>query len=67
MKQKEIRELHHLGEEELKTKARELKEKLAKAKLDLASKKIKNYRLIITLNDEIARVLTVVREKELKI
>jgi ribosomal protein L29 len=67
MGQKDNRELHNKGEEELKAQVLGLKEKLRQAKLELATKKIKNYRLIKTIKDNIARALTVIREKEFKV
>ena len=50
---------------ELKTLSKDLKKELAKLKLDMISKKIKNVHTLSLKRKEIARVLTLVHEKEL--
>lgn len=60
MKKKEIREKN---KEELEKLLREKREYLQKLKLDLSLGKLKNYREISKTKKEVARILTILREK----
>ncbi len=56
LKQKTIKDLRKLE--------RELREKLRGLRFDLAAGKVKNVREIRKIKKDIARILTVIREKE---
>jgi len=56
LRQKTIKDLRRLE--------RELREKLRELRFDLASGKVKNVREIREIKKDIARILTVIREKE---
>jgi large subunit ribosomal protein L29 len=60
MKAKELREK---SKEELEKMLGDLKKKLQKLRFDLAEKRLKNVREIRTTKRDIARVLTILKEK----
>ncbi len=60
MKAKELREKTKAQLEKL---LKEKREKLFKLKLDLAERKLKNFREIRETKRDIARILTILREK----
>ncbi len=61
-----IKELRQKTEKELKDLLNENKQKLGQLKFDLASKKLKNVREIRELRRDIARILTILNEKNVK-
>jgi len=61
MRAKEIRQKTI---EDLRKLEKELREKLRGLRFDLASGKVKNVREIREIKKDIARILTVIREKE---
>ncbi len=65
MKVKEIKELQGLTVEELNTKLSELKEELFNLRFQLAINQLDNPMRISEVKKDIARVKTVIREKEL--
>jgi len=65
MKFNEIKELHNKSLTELKTLLKEAKNELAKLKMDLAVKKLKNVHAVLLKRRDISRLMTVIREKEL--
>jgi large subunit ribosomal protein L29 len=58
-------ELRELTEEELTTKLRESKEELFNLRFQMATGQLNNNRRLRTVRQEIARVYTVLREREL--
>lgn len=66
MKHKEIRELHQKGRLELGKMLTEAQEKVQKMRMESRTQKVKNVRQIGRLKDDIARIMTVVRQKELE-
>lgn len=58
-------ELRELTEEELVTKLRESKEELFNLRFQMATGQLDNNRRLRTVRHEIARVYTVMREREL--
>lgn len=62
---KKFKELHQKSIAELRALLAEKRKELVKTRFDLASKKIKDVHKGKFIRKEIARVLTIVREKEL--
>jgi len=60
----QAKELRQKTVEDLRKLERELREKLRGLRFDLASGKVKNVREIREIKKDIARILTVIREKE---
>ena len=58
-------ELRELTEEELVTKLREAKEELFNLRFQMATGQMDNNRRLRTVRHEIARIYTVLREREL--
>jgi large subunit ribosomal protein L29 len=58
-------ELRELTEEELTTKLRESKEELFNLRFQMATGQLNNNRRLRTVRGEIARIYTVLREREL--
>ncbi|TQF68830.1 50S ribosomal protein L29 [Rhodococcus spelaei] len=58
-------ELRELNEEELVTKLRESKEELFNLRFQMATGQLDNNRRLRTVRHEIARIYTVMREREL--
>lgn len=67
MKRKEIQELAKKTLPELKEMLREIRQNLLKTKMDLAGGKTKNIRAVAKMRDDLARVATVIRQKELEV
>ncbi len=67
MKRNEIKELAKKTGAELKTALAEAQKKLLQKKLEAKARKIKNGRMLARLRDDIARILTILTEKEKKI
>lgn len=65
MKRKDITALHDQTSQELEQQLQELKKALAKAKLELPAGKLQDVRLPGKIRDDIARIKTVLREKQL--
>ncbi len=63
MKAKELREK---TTKELHQLLKELREKIVKLRFDMASGKVKNIREIRFIKKDIARILTILKERELK-
>lgn len=66
MKTKDIQKLKNKSAEELKKEVAEKKEKLWELKKDVVSGKLKNVRAPREAAKEIARMLTLIKEKEAK-
>lgn len=64
-KQKPV-SLHSLSLKELQAKLRELQSQLVETRLKLAQHQLKDVHAAFKLRKEIARVKTIIREKELK-
>ena len=64
MKKRDIQELAAKEGKELKALLKEKHETLFGAKLDHATGKLKNTRSLATLRDDIARIKTVLKQKE---
>jgi large subunit ribosomal protein L29 len=60
-------ELRELGEDELVTKLRESKEELFNLRFQVATGQLDNNRRLQTVRRDIARIYTVMRERELGI
>jgi large subunit ribosomal protein L29 len=67
MKSKEKKDLFTKSEKELVKILKETREALFNFKLDLTQNKLKNTRQIFWKKKEIALILTVLKEKELKV
>jgi ribosomal protein L29 len=65
MKRQQIDELHQMTVTQLQAKAAEIRQDLAKAQLEKTVGKLDNPRLVSTLRDDLARVLTIKTQKEL--
>lgn len=65
MKRNDIKELHQLKVEELNKKLAELKQQLIKAQMDLSVNKLSDPRMVSKIKDDMARIKTVIRSKEL--
>lgn len=65
MKKKEKQELHTKTEEELLSLVRQARQELFKILLEKSQKKLKNTSVILHKKKEIARLLTILNEKEL--
>ncbi len=59
-----VKEIRQKTIEDLRKLEKELREKLRGLRFDLASGKVKNVREIREIKKDIARILTVIREKE---
>jgi ribosomal protein L29 len=66
MKTKDKKELFGKAIGELKTQLKETREALFNLKLEKSQNKLKNTRSISVKKGEVARILTAIREKELK-
>lgn len=64
MKEKK-KELHSKNIDELRGVLTEKRKELVKARLELKLKKVKNVHKANSIRKEIARILTIIREKEL--
>lgn len=67
MKRTDNKTLHEMSVEELRSKLAELESELGKSKVENAVGKLKNTASLTILRKEIARIKTIVREKELGI
>ena len=65
MKRNDIKALHEKTLAELNKQLEELQMQVAKAKLELTAGKLEDTRLIGKLRDDIARIKTILREREL--
>jgi len=65
MKKNEVKELHNKDLGELRTLLKEARNELGKLRLELATKKLKNIKQLSTQRVKIARLLTIIREKEI--
>lgn len=61
-----VKELRELTDDELKTKLDELRRELFNLKFQQATHQLKNPSRIRVVRKDIARILTILREKELK-
>ncbi|MBI1982202.1 MAG: 50S ribosomal protein L29 [Candidatus Levybacteria bacterium] len=64
MKSKDIKELHAKAKEELKNMLLQAKNELFSLKMQLKQNKLKNKRLIFLKRKDIARMITILKEKE---
>lgn len=62
----EINDLRQLNEKELKDKLQEKRNELLKLRIKKASSQLKNVREIRLQRKEVARILTILREKQLE-
>lgn len=65
MKRKDIKELHQLTKSELEKKLADYLAQLNKLQMDLSVHKLADTRSVSKLKDDIARVKTVIKIKEL--
>jgi ribosomal protein L29 len=65
MKRKDITALHDKTEKELNKMQQELQLQLAKSRMEKKAGKLENISLVKTLADDVARIKTVIREKQL--
>lgn len=65
MKRKDIQELHSKTIKELKESAKKLQKELVQLQTDLGAGKLKNVHQIKTKRRDLAKVKTIIREKEL--
>jgi large subunit ribosomal protein L29 len=66
MKKKQLAELHTKGREELKKSLEELQTELTKLKTDLGAGKLKDVQQVKKKKRDLARIKTMIREKELE-
>ncbi len=66
MKQNDIRALAEKSIEELQQQLGGLEAEVTKARLEKMAGKLSNFRLIAMLRDDVARIKTVLRERQLK-
>jgi large subunit ribosomal protein L29 len=66
MKRNDIKKLHELSIADLNKKLTELVAQLATARLEKRVGRLANPRLVSNLSDDVARIKTVMREKETK-
>lgn len=64
MKKKELKQLHGKTEKELKTLAEKAQEELVKLRLNLGSGKLKDTQVINKKRHDLARLKTILKEKE---
>ncbi|MDP3988510.1 MAG: 50S ribosomal protein L29 [Candidatus Levybacteria bacterium] len=64
MKTKVKKDLHAKTLKELQTELKEAREQLFSLKLDKAQNKLKNLRAVFTKRKDIARILSIIKEKE---
>lgn len=62
---KDLKEINTKSEKELKVLLTEKRKELFNLKLDNKQNKLKNTRMIFNMRKEIARILTLIREKQL--
>lgn len=62
---KKLKELHQKDTDELKALLGQKRRESAKTRFDLKLKKVKNVHKIKSIRKEIARALTIIREREL--
>lgn len=65
MKRKDIKELHHKTREELFKLAREVRQEFGKLNIELSLAKLKNTNLLRQKKKDLARILTILAEKEI--
>lgn len=65
MKRKQIQELHQKETGELRKLLSQAQDELVKLRMDLEAKKIKDVHVLAKKRDEIARIKTILKEKEL--
>ncbi len=65
MKQQEIKELHQKSRKELQSILEEIRTDLAKAKLNMSVGQLEDVNLPDKLSDDIARIKTIMRKKQL--
>lgn len=66
MKKKEIRELREKTLAELGKMLKEKQSGLVKLRMEIATQKIKNIRVLARTRDDLARIMTVINQKELE-
>lgn len=64
MRRADLKQLHSKTKEELQALARSTRDKLSQALIELAQNKLKDTSKIKHLRDDIAKILTVMKEKE---
>lgn len=64
MKRKQIQELHQKETGELRKLLSQAQDELVKLRMDLEAKKIKDVHALTKKRDEIARIKTILKEKE---
>jgi large subunit ribosomal protein L29 len=65
MKAKDIKQLHQKSKEELNKMLKEAQEELVRIKMEIATRKLKNTHLLMKKRHEVARIKTIIHEKEL--
>jgi len=67
MKKKELKELHQKSQQELQNLMRKAQEELTKLKMDKQAGRLKNVRLPDTKRHDLARIKTILKEKDLNL
>ena len=65
MKRQELKELHQKNQAELKKLLKEAQTKLAKLRIDRKAGNVKDVYAVVKARDKIAKIATIIREKEL--
>ena len=64
MKRKEVKKLHQLGVDELREKLTQARKELVDLRMSAGREKTKDIRAVAKKRDEIAKIATILKEKE---
>ena len=67
MKKKELKELHQKSQQDLQSLMKKAQEELVKLKMDRKAGRLKNVRLPENKRRDLARIKTILKEKELNL
>ncbi len=67
MKKKELKELHQKSQQDLQSLMKKTQEELVKLKMDRKAGRLKNVRLPENKRHDLARIKTILKEKELNL
>lgn len=67
MKKKELKELHQKNQQDLQSLMKKTQEEMVKLKMDRKAGRLKNVRLPENKRHDLARIKTILKEKELNL
>lgn len=67
MKKKELKELHQKSQQDLQSLMKKTQEEMVKLKMDRKAGRLKNVRLPENKRHDLARIKTILKEKELNL